>query len=99
MHAYPCVCVCVCLLSLACAFTCVCTERMDFPAGQTVKNLPPVQETQVQSLGQEDPLEESMQPAPVCLPGKSHGQRSLVGYSPCSHTESDMTEKLTHMYR
>ena len=29
-----------------------------------------------------DPLEEIWQPTPVFLPGKSHGQRSLVGYSP-----------------
>ena len=29
---------------------------------------------------------------PVLLPGKSHGQRSLAGYSPWSHEESDMTE-------
>ena len=33
------------------------------------------------------------QPTPVLLPGKSHG-RSLVGYSPWSHKESDMTEQL-----
>ena len=32
------------------------------------------------------------QPTPVCLPGKSHGQRSLVGYSPRGHKESDTTE-------
>ena len=31
---------------------------------------------------------------PVLLPGKSHGQRSLVGYSPWGHGESDMTERL-----
>ena len=37
---------------------------------------------QVQSLGQEDPLEEEMQPTPVFLPGKFHRPRSLVGYSP-----------------
>ena len=29
---------------------------------------------------------------PVFLPGESHGQRSLVGYSPWHHEESDMTE-------
>ena len=28
---------------------------------------------------------------PVCLPGKSHGQRSLVGYSPCGRKELDTT--------
>ena len=31
-------------------------------------------------------------PTPVFLPGKPHGQRSLVGYSPWDHKESDMTE-------
>ena len=34
-------------------------------------------------------------PTPVFLPGKSHGQRSLMGYSPYNHRESDMTEKLS----
>ena len=33
-------------------------------------------------------------PTPVLLPGKSHGWRSLVGYSPWGHEESDMTERL-----
>ena len=42
-----------------------------------------MQETQVQFLGQEDPLEKEMvPPTPVFLPGKSHGQTSLAGYSP-----------------
>jgi len=30
---------------------------------------------------------------PVLLPGKSHGQRSLVGYSPCDRKESDTTKQ------
>ena len=34
------------------------------------------------------------QPTPVLLPGKSHGQRSLVGCSPWGCEESDMTERL-----
>ena len=34
------------------------------------------------------------QPIPVLLPGKSHGQRSLVGCSPWGHKELDMTERL-----
>ena len=50
--------------------------------------------TQVQSLGQEDPLEEEMATTPGFLPGKSHGQRSLAGYSPRGHQESDTTEQL-----
>ena len=45
-----------------------------------VKYLPAKQETKVQSLGQEDSLEKEM--APVFLPGKSHGQGSLVGCGP-----------------
>ena len=32
------------------------------------------------------------QPTPILLPGESHGQRSLVGYSPRGHKESDATE-------
>ena len=41
------------------------------------------------------------QPSPVFLPGESHGQRSLVGYSPWSRTESDMAERLSiaHLYK
>ena len=58
---------------------------------QVVKNLP-ANETQVWFLGQEDPLEEGMAPHSIFLPGESHGQRSLVGYSPQGHKESDTTE-------
>ena len=36
------------------------------------------------------------QPSPVFLPGKSHEQRSLVGYSSWGHKESDMTEHMIH---
>ena len=35
------------------------------------------------------------QPTPLFLPEKSHGQRSLVGYSPKGHKELDMTERLS----
>ena len=56
-----------------------------------------MQETQeigVQSLCQEDPLEKRME---THLTGGSHGQRILVGYSPCSHKESDTNEH-THAH-
>ena len=43
-------------------------------------------------LGGEDPLEEEMATTPVFLPGKSHRQKSLAGYSPWGHGELDMTE-------
>ena len=61
---------------------------------QTVKNLPAMQETQVQSLGQEDPLDKGMAGYPL-LPGKFHGQRSLTGQSLWGCKESGMTEQLT----
>ena len=38
------------------------------------------------------PWRRAWQPIPAFLPGESHGQRSLVGYSPCSHKELDTTE-------
>ena len=40
------------------------------------------------------PWRRKWQPTPVFLPGKSHGQRSLVDYSPWDRKESDMTERL-----
>ena len=61
---------------------------------QMAKKLPAVSETGVQSLGWEDPLEKKWQPTPVFLPGKSHGWRSLAGYSPWGCKESDTTEQL-----
>ena len=46
---------------------------------------------QVQSLGREDPLEEERATNnPVFFSGKSHGHRSLAGYSPGGYKESDM---------
>ena len=63
-------------------------------AAQAVERLPTMRETWARFLGWEDPLEKKWQPILVLLPGKSHGQRSLVGYSPWDHKESDMTEQL-----
>ena len=45
-----------------------------------VKRLPEMWETQVRSLGQEDPLEKAMAAHSSILPWKSHGQRSLAVY-------------------
>ena len=52
-----------------------------------VKNLFAVLETQVWSLGWDDPLEKEMASHFGFLPGESHGQRSLAGYSPWGHKE------------
>ena len=60
-----------------------------------VKNLPAMQETQVQSLGQADiARRREWLPTPVFLPGESHEKKSLVGYSPWCCKESDRTERL-----
>ena len=58
-------------------------------------NLPAMQETWVQSIGQEDPLEEEMATHSNNLPGEFHGQRNLAGYSPWDYKESDTTEQIT----
>ena len=64
---------------------------------QQVKGPNAVQETRVQSLGLEDPLEKEMGTIPVFLPGKSHRRRSLVGYSPWGSQEPDMIEHTAHI--
>ena len=43
------------------------------------------------------PWRRKWQPSTVLLPGKSHGERSLVGYSPWGRKESDTTERLHHV--
>ena len=41
------------------------------------------------------PWRKAWQHTPVFLPGESHGQRSLAGYSQWGHAESDTTERLS----
>ena len=50
-----------------------------------IYNIPSLQETCVQSLGQEDPKGGNGLPTPVFLPGEFHGQRGLAGYIPRGH--------------
>ena len=49
---------------------------------KNLRTMQKLQETWVQSLGGEDPLEEGMATHSIFLPGESCGQRSLVGNSP-----------------
>ena len=76
-----------------------------FLGGPVVKNLPEMQEMHMRH-GFEPWVEKiawrrKWQPTPVFLPGKSHGQRSLAGYSPWghrvrhdrTHTQTFITEK------
>ena len=62
---------------------------------QMVKNLPSIQETRVRSLCWEDPLEKNMATHSSLLAWRIPWTRSLAGYSPWSHKESDMTAQLT----
>ena len=59
---------------------------------QTVKRPPAMQETQVQFLGQEDPLEKEMATHSSILAWRIPGQSSLMGYSSWGRKESDTTE-------
>ena len=62
---------------------------------QLLKNLPALQETQVQFLGQEDPLEKEMATHSSILAGEFHGQRP-AGYSPQSHkSQTRLSDKTT----
>ena len=58
----------------------------------TVKNLPAMQETQFDPWVEKIPWRREWLPTAVFLPGESHGQRGLEGYSPRGRRESDMTE-------
>ena len=84
-----------CILQSGYAFYILLLKVWSGPGGSVVKNPPAMRETWVWTLGQEDPWRRKWQPTPVFLSGKSHGRRSLVGYSPWGCKESDMPEQLT----
>ena len=59
---------------------------------KTGKNPPAMQETRFDPWVRMMPWIREWLPTPVFLPGKSHGQKSLVGYSSWGFKKSDMTE-------
>ena len=68
-----------------------------FPDGSVVKNLPANAGDTGLIPGSGRSPRRKWQPTPIFLPGGSHGQRSLVGYSLWGCKESDTTERLnTH---
>ena len=70
----------------------------DMPGGSDGKESVEAGHTgSVPGLGR-SPGEGNGNSTPVFLPGKSHGQRSLVVYSPWGHKESDPSEQLTFMF-
>ena len=64
-----------------------------------VKNLPAKQENQLQSLGQEDPLEKRMAIHASIVAWRIPWKEEPGGYSPWGRRESDMTEKLTLAFK
>ena len=64
-----------------------------------VKNPPAMWETWVQSLGQEDPMEEGMATHSSILPSRIPWTEDLAGYSPWGRKESDTTEVTEHAHR
>ena len=69
-----------------------------FPGGSAVKNLPAMQETQEADVGK-IPWRRKWQTTSVFLPGKSHRQRSLAGYSPWGlRVRHDLAIKQQHIY-
>ena len=76
--------------------TCVCTHRhafkyLGFPGGSAVKNHQQGRRCRFDPWVGKNPWRRKWQPTPVFLPGESHGQRSLAGYSPWGRKESDTT--------
>ena len=64
---------------------------------QVVKSLPALQEIQIQSLGQEDPLEKGMDTHSSSLAWKIPRTEEPGGLQSMGHKESDTTERLTHL--
>ena len=71
-----------------------CLSNLGFPSNSDVKSLPAMQDTQVLPWVRKIPWRRKWQPTPGLLPGKSHGWRSLVCYSPWGRKEWDSTKRL-----
>ena len=67
-----------------------------FSGGTAVKNLPACKRRGFDPWVGKIPWRRKWPPTPVFLPGKSHGRRSLAGYGPWGHRESDTTEWLNN---
>ena len=83
------------LISLSITNESIKPERKGFPGGTVVNNLPANigDSRDAGSIpGSGRSPEKEVAAIPIFLPGKFPGQRSLTGYSPWGHTESDTTE-------
>ena len=84
-----------CNKNIFCKYALLTKELMVSLVAQTIKNLPEMQRTGLHSWVGKIPWRRKWQPTPGFLPGKSHGQRRLAGYSPWDHKELDVTEQQT----
>ena len=87
-------------MCFSCMEIIICVGRFGLPCGSVVKNLPTVQETQVQFLGWEDPVEEKMATYSSVLAWKFPWTEEPGGLQSKGSQESDMTYQLSmHMRR
>ena len=73
-------------------------KKSGFPDGSVLKNPPTRQElkeTWIDPQVRKIPWRRKWQHTPVFLPRESHRKKSLAGYSPKGHQQSDMTEQLS----
>ena len=81
-------------LLMSCVCVCVYVYIWVSLVTQKVKNVCAMREIWINPWVGKIPWRRTWQPNPVFLPGEFHAQRSLVGYSPWGHKESDTTELL-----
>ena len=77
----------------------MCMMIPGLPGGPVVKNLPAKQQMQVQGFDPwvgKIPWRRKWRPTPVFFPGKSHRQRSLMGYNPWGGKQSDTNDRVNH---
>ena len=88
------------IICFVCAYVCI---WVGFPGGTVVKNKKihlPMQETWVNPWFRKILWRRKWQPTPVFLPGKSHGRRSLAGYSPqdCEDSDTNNEHACAHIH-
>ena len=86
-HTHMCICTCMCWPTCKCAHICA----GGFPGGANTKGSACNAGRFNPWIGK-IPWRRKRQPTPVFLPGESHGQRSLAGYSPRSQSRTRLSD-------
>ena len=71
-----------------------CYTLWAFQVPLVVKNPPDIKDAGSVPVLARSPWRRAWKPTPIFLTGESHGKRSLAGYSPQGHKESDTTERV-----